>query len=165
MLTVGSRDSPFNFSLCWLGPSGPFFPRPLLEHHSSWGAAPPLIITLGLPRRRLRPRMAGAGPDSSSSRWAVPKRPDYPLCDYCHPSSGQAPCRLHGFPRAATFRPSAGKRGAGVCLEHSPLVTDGSLTQSAEPQVKPGARCPWVGPALLAPPKGSALWAEMDSRA
>lgn len=50
MLTVGSQDNPFNFSFCWLGPSWPFFPRPLLDYHTSWGVAPPLIITPGLPR-------------------------------------------------------------------------------------------------------------------
>lgn len=52
MLTVGSRDSPCNFSTCWLGPSSPLFP--------SWGAAPPLIITLGCQDTGSTMRMAAA---------------------------------------------------------------------------------------------------------
>jgi hypothetical protein len=72
MLTVGSQDSPFNFSFCWLDPSPPFSSRPLLKYHTSWGAAPPLIITQGLPRCGLRPRRGwqqSTEHDNSSSRW------------------------------------------------------------------------------------------------
>lgn len=91
MLTTGPEDSPFNCSFCWLDPSPPFSSRLLPKYLTSWGVAPPLIISPGLPRCSSTPAedgsraqnvtMAAAGGPSEKARSS--------LCDYCHPSAAR----------------------------------------------------------------------------
>lgn len=145
-------------------------------YRSSWGAAPPLIITPGLPRGR--PQHCGGWQqsterDNSSSRWAWKKRPDYRLCDYCHPSparqAGSGACSVLGLRAphswgATASHPFSAEQAGGwgfpsrkVCLEHMLLATD--VAPLSPEQQNPSSsfvpECFWVGLALHTSPRAS----------
>lgn len=106
MLTVGSRDSPCNFSTCWLGPSSPL--------SLSWGAAPPLIITLGCQDACSTMWMAAVQKVTTAAAGVPCIKGQIILCDYRHPSPGKQAgrqgesmlCAGSTAPLSAAFHPS-----------------------------------------------------------
>lgn len=86
---MGSQDSLFNASFCWLSPSPPFSSRPLPKYLTSWGVAPPLIISPGLPRYSSAPAEDGSSAQNVTIAAAggPAEKARSSLRGYCHPSA------------------------------------------------------------------------------